>query len=182
MALFLKRIQSRRLRDARTRRIKELSVLLVTLFVSIVILFSQVSRIPQFLIVDTQIHGDEALSDGVITEIITRHLSGTYFFVAPKNNRWLFPEQAISEEIRETFRRVKSVSFDVTDEQILRVSIIEREPVGVWCTDDTATCYFLDDGGLLFSLAPQFKGDLFYVYTGGIIEDEKIGNVFTGGS
>jgi hypothetical protein len=178
MALFGKRVRSARLREARKRRLKRNLALSASLLVSIIILSSQVTRVPAFLIQEIDVRGNEAITKNEIVALVNSSLAGTYFFLSPRNNQFLLPKNKIALGIANQFKRVDDIQFQNSGDNTLVVKIHEREPIGVWCkTQESTDCYFIDYSGFVFSQSPQFSGDVFYTYRGGI-NGKPLGQTF----
>ena len=84
MALFGQRIRSARLREARKQRLKKITALSAGLIVALLVLFSQGSRIPETLISEIDIRGNEVISKSDIKSLVQESINGTYLFYFAK--------------------------------------------------------------------------------------------------
>lgn len=109
---------------------------------------------------------------GVIdTEVVTLAsslLDGRYYFLIPRSNAIFYPREAIREAILERFPAVKKVRLNLEGFKTLFIVIEERRPFSLYCEDapNLSGCYFMDEDGFIFSLAPQvFQRGTFLVFS-----------------
>ena len=64
--------------------------------------------------------------------------------------------------------RIQDIDLKLTNPRTLKIEIKEREPAGIYCLDlksPSQGCYFMDNEGYIFSKAPSFSGDVYYLYS-----------------
>jgi len=178
MALFGRKIRSRRLRASRRRYATRFLLLSGGILLSFLVLFSQVSRIPSLLVTEIGISGNDALTEESIKEVVEEQMAGTYLLLAPRNNIFLLPKKSITASLHSLYDRIEDVSFKRDGLKKINIEIDERSPFGMWCeTLESEECFFLDRNGIIFSKAPSFTGMPFFVYVGEIL-GEPLGNRF----
>ncbi len=139
----------------------------IILFFALVIIFTlailsghQKVSIQNFLI-----EGNGAVSTNQILNIAQTDISGRYLGLFARKNILLFPRLKIENDILNQIKTIKDVDVSWVDWQTVRIKVVERKPHSVWCGDDfqvkEQTCYFVDETGYVFSLAPAFSGTLF---------------------
>lgn len=177
------RLESSRLK---TRR-KKLLLYKFTLFIVIILLslgaLGWLMRFDEVTIQNIVIKGYSTVGRDLLNTLTETHLTGSYFFLFPKNSIFIYPKHVIEASVLESFKRIKKVSVSFTDFQSIVVEVEERQPDSLWCDNATdiqngvGECYFLDDRGVIFAKAPSFSGNIFFRYYG-VVEGHPIGNRF----
>lgn len=116
---------------------------------------------------EVNVSGNKFVSTEKIKQIFDESTSGKYFFIASKRNFLLMPRSAMIRKI-ENELPVKSVTIHIDDLIVANIEVVEHDPWGLWC-DDSVTeessdnmsdeCYFVNDNGLAFIVAPELVID-----------------------
>lgn len=94
-------------------------------------------------------------------------LSGSYVWLFPKNNAFLYPHDALETHLSEYFKRIDTVKVSLKNLRTLSVVITERKPEALWCgTEGSEHCYFMDNHSTIFAESPSFSGDAYFKYYG----------------
>ncbi|OGG54833.1 hypothetical protein A3D62_02235 [Candidatus Kaiserbacteria bacterium RIFCSPHIGHO2_02_FULL_49_11] len=134
---------------------------------------------PALQIQDIAVSGNEVVTADEIKSIAGRVLSGTYFFLFPKSNTLWYPQGDIEATILSSFERLKEVSVSRENLTGISITVAERSPASLWCRElGNVTCYFLNDEGLIFAKAPDFTGNVFFRFYGGIEASDPIGKTY----
>ena len=125
-------------------------------------------------------------------EVIKRSLEavlddGSYHILS-RRNIFLYPQADLEKVLVESSPLIQSAR--VTRPSMLATTIVvtieERDPFARWCTDD-ARCYFMDEGGFIYTPVPENTGTTtsqttpgtFYVFKGGVDSSrEPVGQWF----
>lgn len=130
------------------------------------------------------VNGNSVVSDKDITDVTENVLSGKYVFLFPRTNSLLYPEKEIETSVLAAFKKIERVDIVRIDFQTLSMEVEEQKPHALWCGEegDTLTdgeeernCYFLNAEGFIFSHAPNFTGNVFLRFYGGIMDGNPIG-------
>ena len=118
---------------------------------------SWVSYLPQLNLSAVSITGTEDVSSQLVQAFVEMELTpGSHPYLSP-DNVFLFNEGKLSREIVGFFPRIASVSISRPSlfSTALHISVVERQPFALWCTDATnSECYDMDEGGFVFAQAP----------------------------
>ena len=128
-----RRFRSSRVRKARRQRFEWILGLWITVFAAIMLLFVQISQIPQLRIDMVDIVGSKAASPHRLFDVVAEELKGRYLYLFPHRNILLYPRASIEDALLEKFLRLKSVDADIVGLNNIRISVVEREAVGVTC-------------------------------------------------
>lgn len=164
----------------------------MVLFLLLVIFFGLVflSRMQKFRITTVELSGEVLVVPDEVVSASNDFLSGYYIGLFPRNNFFLYPQSALQKFLEDKFKRINKISLKLSGFKKLEISIIERKQQALWCDGApdiaspanasstlitvtapkslTEKCYFLDDNGLIFSEAPNFSGDAYFKYYGGL--------------
>jgi hypothetical protein len=129
-----------------------------------------ISHLERFLISEVEVVGNSVTADSEIREVVQRVMSGKYFWLYPRSNELMFPRGEIRQELSANVLRLKSVELSSSKSGKLLVSVEERTPHGLYCEDisdisNPRSCYFVDEGGFIFSTAPSFSGEVYFLYS-----------------
>lgn len=175
---MFRKFTSERVRRARRRRLIILSVIYTILAGSVFLVVWQLSYVSWMRIDSVVISGTKALSRSDVFDRVIPHLSGAYGGVFSRRNAFLYPQQAITEDVAAAFPRIETIRVSRDGLHTVLVEISERTPVALTCRrGGDATCYLLDAHGFIFSDAPHFSGDAYVVYSAKLVE-EPVGRRF----
>lgn len=127
-------------------------------------------RTSKFLISSVEIGGNSVTKDEDIQSIVSADLFGNYYYIFPKSSIFIYPRNAIKNDLLKSIPRLESVDVHLSGPRSLKVNVVEREPFALYCADvstvDSPTdCYFLDRTGYIFSPAPEFSSGVYSVYS-----------------
>ena len=150
-----KRISKVRVRRRRTR---------IALFFAIMLLIgtltytvSWASYLPQYSVQSVSVVGAQAVPSDVIRDYVETLLKSNGHPFLSTYNIFLYHPETIAREIVNYFPRVASadVSRDSLLATAVTVTIEERQPYALWCSDSSHTdCYEMDHTGFIFAQLP----------------------------
>ena len=143
-----------------------LVVFVVTLITGLVML-SQASFLT---IKNVSLAGNATISQEAVLATVDKHLTGDYLWLFPKRNIFLYPKDRLVETLLKQFATAKKVSIKRRSLQTIMIEFSERENNALWCLNESE-CFFLDSSGYVFAQAPNFSGDIYRKYFGGISAD-----------
>jgi hypothetical protein len=114
-----------------------------------------------------------------ITKSVTTYLHERFLY--PKSNRLWFSNRKMERHIEENFPRVSSVKVSVSKGQF-SISGVEREGQYLWCGHEVTAvhlntpCYFVDQTGFIFDVAPYFSGTSYLRLYGGVVKENIVGS------
>ncbi len=154
-------------------------LILLAVLVGLPIYLARTSR---FLITSVEISGNNVTKSEDIQKIVGEDLSGNYAWIFPRSNTAIFPENKIMNDLETSIPRLGDVTITRVGAKGLKIVVKERAPAAEYCTnvDDPSTpsgCYFIDDTGYIFSLAPAFSGNVYLTYKSDPFYDEPMGKV-----
>jgi len=117
---------------------------------------------------DIYVHEGERISHEEVRSTVADILAQKYFFIIPKSSVVLYPKKDIEATLLERFPRVKEVMFDRDFPRTLNITLYEYEPHALWCNEATNECYYVDETGFIFSPAPTFSEQVYFIYYGGV--------------
>ncbi len=110
------------------------------------------------------ISGNRTVSTEEIENIVISELTGNYFYIFSRRNIFSFPRFSIRESIMDGIPYIGDVEFDSARDNVLSISVVEREPHALWCQEER--CYFIDQTGFAFAPAPNFSDNVFLKISG----------------
>jgi len=142
------------------------SIGLVLSLLLLVLALSFLSKISGWQIKNIVVEGNFATPEEDILALVEEDISGAFFNLFSKRNALLYPTQKIRADLLFQFARIGRVDLSVKDFKTLHIEIIERKPDALWCGEifnlSAGGCYFLDEGGFVYSAAPEFSGYVFF--------------------
>ncbi len=139
----------------------------------VLIIVSLVSRIHRLNINSISAEGNNVIDTEKIQSVVERDTRGSYAWLFPKTNIFLYPKNKIKKDLSDEFKRFKEVNVSIQSGQNLVVSVSERSPEYMWCggniptvNNDQENCYFLDSEGYIFDQAPYFSGEVYFKFYG----------------
>lgn len=124
----------------------------------------------EFQIQSIQVVGTKSLDSTAIQAAVQHSISGSYGLIIPRTNALLFSKQRTEHTLMQLFPALSHVAINFTDRNNIVITIDEKKPQFVWCSDPT-TCYFVDNNGMIYDSAPIFTPGVFITLTGGEIAD-----------
>lgn len=155
----------------------------LTLVLGFVGISSYLTHMESFLIREIRVEGNSVTSDEEINNVVWEALDGKYLWLFPKANMVIYPSRQIKKNLLSEIPRLQEIGLELGDERYLDVIVKERTPYALYCEDvtsisDPAGCYFLDDQGFIFSHAPSFSGDVYFLYSSEVPIEKPLGKEF----
>lgn len=158
------------------KRKKKLWKFGVTIFLIIFLigLSSYLSHKQEIRISKVELNGGILVTQVEIESKTLTYLYGSYFWLFPKGNIFLYPKDKLEEYLRGVFKRIDTIDIHRKGFQILIIDITERKPFAIWCDKlpdlmmsvEEENCYFIDQNSTVFAKAPHFSGDAYFKYYG----------------
>ncbi len=137
------------------------------------------ARLEAFTIKTVNVSGGFTLDKEAIKKASEAELEGTYLKLIPKRFAYFYPEEKVLATVSQ-FERIKDVKVERTSRHEVSVTFGEYVPDALWCDiKDAKKCYFLDDVGFAFALAPDLSGASMLRYYSSEREPENKSSPFT---
>ncbi len=190
---FPQREETLRKRRRRKRIKYGIFLLAFVIFVGVV---SYISHLPKVRISEVELRGGLLVTPKEIKEEALDYMRGSYFWLFPKNNSFLYPQNSLEKNLSDKFKRIETINVSLEGLNKLVVEITERKPVAIWCRENTRQvstttdslkedkeqCYFIDLFSTIFAEAPNFSGDAYFKYYGLVTKEFPIGERFIASS
>lgn len=172
-------------KNALKRKIIISSFVVLLIFTGLVFL----SNWEEINIQNIQISGNKVILTDDIKKIVLNNLQGKYFYIIPKSNGLLYPKKRILDQINANHKRIKEINIDTHDFKTLQITLTENTAKYTWCGESPVLiteeilqkCYFMNDEGYVFDIAPFFSGNVYLKFYGIIktTNESPIGYYFT---
>lgn len=192
-------LRSSRLAKRRRKAIYWRIAAILFIIASFVGVASYLLQQPEVTIQAVEITGNEIVSAKDLETLVSDELQGDYLFLFPRSNIFIFPKENIELQILAVYKRIEKVAISREGFTKITIQISERHPFALWCGEGggdlreaagTSTdallqtlvqleqCYFLDGVGYIFTEAPRFTGNLYFIYRGRLVSNEPVGTQF----
>lgn len=168
------RVQELR-REKKTRLYKKLALIFLGLLVLFIGL-SFLSKERHIIIKDVVVSGTVVLEPEDIKSVVQKNITGNYIYLFSRKNIFLYPHDKIEKNLRDTFKRISSLSVEIDKEKNLKISLTERSASYLWCGEhfvptlersiENSKCFFIDSNGYIFAPAPYFSGNVYFTFYG----------------
>lgn len=128
-------------------------------------------RLSQWQIKEISLSGLGVLGEEEIVAVIKESFSGNLAFLIPRSSFFIVSTQRLVSALEEKFPRIRQVSITKSFPNLLRVSVKERKPFGIFCA--VLRCAYVDDSSFAYEEAPNSIGSLIIKITSDA-EDLKI--------
>lgn len=105
------------------------------------------------------------ITEASVERLVRKDLSGSYFFIFPRDNIFLYPKQTIQDSLRTEYAVIKDAKVRAKDFQTIEVALTLRQPAALWCTQEGA-CGLMDEDGVVYADAPAFSAPVYVEYSG----------------
>ena len=148
-------------------------IILVWFFVFLLLCAGAVGLLwlPSLRVSSIEISGVQTTPLSMIESSVHGKLSGTYWFVIPRDNVFLYPKREIMNALRAQFSAFSDVTLQANDFTTLSILISERGPRALWCGESPASpspCLLLDQGGVAYGSAADFSSGIYVRYFGAL--------------
>lgn len=145
-------------------------------FLIFFILLAFISRLNSLNITEIKIIGNKIVDTEILKTTVKQQIAGKYLWLFPKTNILIYPQNIIRNELQNKFKRLNNINFSIKNNQILEISVTEREAKYTWCGSSIdlsveEKCYFMDENGYIFDEAPYFSGEVYFKFYGLTIDD-----------
>ncbi|MES3004880.1 MAG: hypothetical protein V4690_02060 [Patescibacteria group bacterium] len=145
-------------------------------FLLVVGVASYISHRPELRVTSVVLNGEVLVSESEVVAVTKDYVSGSYFFLFPKNNTFWYPQKKLTNLLKDTFKRIDTIDVELDGPNTIVIDITERKPVAIW-DNGTEGTYFMDMNGTIFSSAPTFSGNAYLKYYG-LVEGDPIGQQY----
>lgn len=167
---------SLRVRRRKLRALMALGVLVAV--AGVVYGVSELSYLPRYSIKEVNVDGAGSVPPRLVQALVETKLNDGTYPILSRENIFLYPKAAIAKGISEYFPRV--LSADISRQSLLAqaitVSIVERKPFALWCSEKKE-CFVMDESGFIFQTAAATSTSE-VVFTGGLAGTVPIGQTF----
>ena len=136
-------------------------------------------RMERFQIREVDIQGTKIIEKSAVQNSVDSSLAGSYVWIIPKTNTFLYSLNNLNKNLLSTFPGIYMLDINREGFQKISIKITERKPHALWCggenEEDASGCYFVDGGGVIFSQAPHFSGNVYFVYRGKLDKENPLG-------
>ena len=160
---------------------------------------SYISHRPSIRISDVLLSGQVLVAEAEIKSETLSYLHGSYLWLFPKNNAFIYPRNDLIKNLKNEFKRIDTVNVHLKNFHTLAIDVTERKPVALWCdtlpgqdippvgqgtahAGEPEHCYFMDGNSTIFAEAPQFSGDAYFKYYGTVFSEDPIGSYYISSS
>ncbi len=109
----------------------------------------------QFMRIDkVVVSGERTLNPASVSSKVLEDLAGSYLFVFPKNNIFLYPKFKTQQHLLEQIPTIAKVSIEAKDFHTLQVTVTERARKALWCgaaASNPSACFWLDEDGVAYA-------------------------------
>lgn len=168
----------------RKRRRRLIRIGLVALLIIFIIgLASYLSHRQKIRISKVELVGGVLVTQPEIEKESLEFMSGSYFWLFPKDHALWYPRKGLENYLSQTFKRIDNIKIQRKGWNMIVVEIKERKPIATWCGNtvsesNMSKCYFLDQNGTIFAPAPYFSGDAYFKYYGLVATDTPVGTQY----
>lgn len=188
------RLETRNLARRRKRRRTILLIAFSLVPLILIGLLAYLLRLPSVSIQTVTVEGASAIAPSDIQNRVFQKLTGSYYLLIPRRNIFFYPKTDIENFLRLELPRLKEVHVDRTNTTTLNIQVTEKGPYALWCADTTSVststlndssslaaasstptpgvstdnCFYMDDTGFIFSSAPNFSGQEYVRWSGGL--------------
>lgn len=137
---------------------------------------------PSVRIANISVVGTTLAPSDLIHTSVSNSLSGSYFFIIPKNSIFFFPKEGIKRTLHDAFHTIEEVSVSRSGFNSITIAVGERTPVALWCGavgEGGGDCFLMDASGYVFTKAQNPPSELVHFLGGGV--SKPLGDVFLEG-
>lgn len=109
---------------------------------------------PFLQITTVDVSGEATLNAADISDLVLADIAGSYLYVFPKNNIFLYPKFTTEASLAEQMPTIAKVSINAKDFHTLSVAVTERARKALWCGTSVAqagACFWLDQDGVAYA-------------------------------
>lgn len=153
-----------RLKQRKRRRRVRVALVLCLLLAVLFAGAAGLAHIPALQVARISVTGTETLASSTLQKFVEDRIAGSYLWVFPKRNIFLYPKKAIVSAILRAYPVLASTDVHAGDFHTIAVTVVERTPRALWC--EGAACYFIDENGVVYQEAPTFSAPIYISYSG----------------
>ncbi|KND52109.1 MAG: hypothetical protein AB198_00880 [Parcubacteria bacterium C7867-003] len=124
-------------REEYLRKKRKLKRIKYGVFCFILVLFvgllSYVSHLSKVRITEVVLNGGLLVTEKEVKEESLTFMEGSFFWLFPKNNSFLYQKEDLQKNLMEKFKRIETIKVSLEGLNKLVVDITERKPVAIWC-------------------------------------------------
>ena len=116
------------------------------------------------------VEGSKSDDIGDIKKTVLTQLEGNYLHSIPKSSTFFYPKDEIEQAVKNSFKKIDSLSISRSGLSGLILKITEKAPSAIVCVgfhddnDSDQDCYFSDKDGYVYEKSPQFSEGVYPKY------------------
>jgi len=139
---------------SRRRRRKARALFWASVFFFVLVALVGLTHVKKTHIAEVEIIGVKTLPEGALLARAETVLDGSYFFIVPKRNVLFYPKEGLLDELMRLSPKIKEARAELEGFSTLRIHIVEREALFLWCRSETV-CFRVDEGGYSFETSKE---------------------------
>ncbi|MFH1769384.1 MAG: FtsQ-type POTRA domain-containing protein [Parcubacteria group bacterium] len=151
------KLRSRKRDKAFKRKLAHFIVLFIVLAGAVYLLFFNKSFDVRFIEIDAP----ASIPEATIKTLADTWLDESSLGIKHRNNSIVFRPSGMEGVLENSFPIIKSVSVNRVSAHTISITIVERDPVGIWCIVNTEKCFYFDINGFAFAEISKSSGYLF---------------------
>lgn len=145
----------------------------IFLFISIIGYFIFFAKI--FDVRSLTISGVINIDKNLVEKVVNDWLDQKIMLIKKRNNLSFFSTESLKKLLAKKFLEINSVVVNKKGKHELEINMEERIPIGIWCLEKNAGCYYFDANGIGYASVGNSEGFIFL-----IINDRRDRNVNIG--
>ncbi len=128
-------------------------------------------RVTKFVVMGTTFE-----NKSLIEQKAGEALTGSYYFIVPKNSVFFYQEKSVLNYLKKSFPRLADIEIMAPELNALKITVSDKKPKLIWCEGMASDkkCFYLDESGRTYSEAPSFSENIIFELAGYHLGD-KIG-------
>jgi len=160
-----------RLRERRRKARTLTWLFFVMAFLILIGVLVGLAHVKRIRVTEVAISETKTVSAAGVEAAVRKELTGLLWFVLPRDNVLIYSQKNIEGRVLREYPAIKSVTVSLKNFHAIEVKVVERIPVALWCgqamsTDSSNPCFFLDESGFIYELAPEYSGDAYVRWYG----------------
>jgi len=141
----------------RARRKKQRMLVASLVSAAVLVVFAGavwLAHAPFMRITTVEVSGQSTLNADDISHATLADISGSYLYLFPKNNIFLYPKFKTELDLAKQMPTIAKVSVNAKNFHTLQVVVTERARKALWCGESAAAasaCFWLDQDGLAYA-------------------------------
>jgi cell division septal protein FtsQ len=114
---------------------------------------------PDIQVKNISVSGNQKVNAEELKNLVSDNTNNKILGLVDSRSIFLASNKKISKKVLDKFPEIEKTTINKSFPQTLKINIVERKPIGVFCSSENGNCFFIDANGIIFEPVAEPSAD-----------------------